>query len=285
MARNNEERSGARQMDAPAPPPMLDPTTTDQAFSFVTPTEFVELPSEGRYYPESHPLHNKTSVEIKYMTAKDEDILTSRALLKKGVALDRLLRNVLVDKSINPNDLLVGDKNAILVATRISGYGEMYNTQLTCPVCLSTSAHDIDLSELKLTTGKQAMEEKGIREEKGQFFVTLPKMKVEVGLRLTTGADEHKMIKTAEKKKKLNIPETPLTDQFRVIIQSVNGSENIGHLNEVINHMPAADSKYLRSVYSEITPNVDMTSEFQCPVCDHEEEVSVPFTAEFFWPM
>ena len=284
MARNNEERSGARNIDAPAPPPMMDPTTTDQAFSFVTPTEFVELPSEGRYYSEGHPLHNKTSVEIKYMTAKDEDILTSRALLKKGIALDRLLKNVLVDKKVNPNDLLVGDKNAILVATRISGYGESYNAQLTCPVCLTNTAHDIDLSELNLTTGKEAMEEYDVRQEDDQFFVTLPKMKVDVGLRMTTGADEQRMMKSTEKKKKLNIPETPLTDQFRLIIKSVNKSENIGHVNEVINHMPATDSKYLRNVYSKITPNIDMSSEFQCPVCDHEEEVAVPFTAEFFWP-
>tara|TARA_R100000008_G_C3581097_1_gene168580 strand:+ start:1087 stop:1944 length:858 start_codon:yes stop_codon:yes gene_type:complete len=284
MARNNEERTGAKSAATPPLPPMVDPTTTDQAFSFVTPTEFVELPSGGRYYPEGHPLHNQSSLEIRYMTAKDEDILTSRALLKKGVALDRLLKNVIVDKRVKPNDLLVGDKNAVLVATRISGYGEDYNTQLTCPMCLSTTAHDIDLSGLKLTDGLEAMEEHEVRHEAGRFFITLPKMKVEVGLKMTTGADEAAMMRSAERKKKMNLPEATLTDQFKAIIESVNSSEDLGHINELINCMPASDSKYLRSVYTKITPNVDMTSEFQCPVCDHEEEVSVPFTAEFFWP-
>tara|TARA_R110000824_G_scaffold77153_4_gene195268 strand:+ start:804 stop:1661 length:858 start_codon:yes stop_codon:yes gene_type:complete len=284
MARNNEDRTGARNMDAPAPPPMMDPTTTDQTFSFVTPTEFVELPSEGRYYPEDHPLHNETSVEIRYMTAKDEDILTSRALLKKGIALDRLLKNVIINKGVNPNNLLIGDKNAVLVATRISGYGEDYNTQLTCPVCLTNTPHNIDLSALKLTNGVDAMNEHNVRHENGRFFASLPKMKVEVGLKMTTGADESAMMRNSERKKKMNLPEATLTDQFKVIIESVNGSDAAHHINELINCMPASDSKYLRNVYSKITPNVDMSSEFQCPVCDHEEEVAVPFTAEFFWP-
>jgi hypothetical protein len=88
-------------------------------FSFVVPTEFIDLPSEGKFYPEGHPLHGQTTLEIKQMTAKEEDLLTSRALLKKGIALDRLLSSVIVNKSIDPNSLLVGDRNAILIATRV----------------------------------------------------------------------------------------------------------------------------------------------------------------------
>ena len=91
--------------------------------AFVAPTEFAQLPSLGQYYPKNHPLHNVESIEIKFMTAKEEDILTSKSLLKKGLTINRLLASVIVDKSINPDDLLVGDRNALLVATRISGYG------------------------------------------------------------------------------------------------------------------------------------------------------------------
>jgi hypothetical protein len=120
---------------------------------FSTPTEFVELPSEGRYYPEDHPLHNESVVEIRHMTAKDEDILTSRALLKKGLALDRFLKNILVDKRIDMDSLYVGDKNAILVGARVTGYGPSYDTQITCPVCATTNKFSFDLDEPDVYSG------------------------------------------------------------------------------------------------------------------------------------
>jgi len=283
MTRNNEERTGASNIDDPAPPPMMD-MSPEQPFSFVTPTEFVDLPSEGKYYPEGHVLHNKDSVEIRYMTAKDEDILTSKSLLKKGIALDRLLRNVIIDKSINPNELVLGDKNAILVATRISGYGPFYNVKVTCPMCLSNSENDINLSELESSNGFESLKKHDVRCEDELFLLTLPKMQVEVGLKITTSADETEMIQKSEKRKKLKLPEAALTEQFKLLIKSVNGSTNPSHINELIDCMPALDSKYLREVYAEVTPNVDMTHDFQCTVCEYEGEVVVPFTAEFFWP-
>ena len=121
MARNRE-RVGAQKINNDPPPQALG-NNEAAPFSFVVPTEFVELPSEGRYYPEGHPLHNQETIEIKHMTAREEDLLTSRALLKKGVALERLLDSVIINKNIRAADLLVGDRNAILIAARISGYG------------------------------------------------------------------------------------------------------------------------------------------------------------------
>ena len=112
-----------------------DRTSPTDTLSFVVPTEFVDLPSAGRFYPPSHPLHNKEHVEIKYMTAKEEDILTSQSLLEKGLALDRLISNLLVNKKINVDSLLVGDKSAILIAARSSGYGADYETDVGCPSC------------------------------------------------------------------------------------------------------------------------------------------------------
>ena len=99
-------------------------------FNWALPTEFVELPSKGRFYPPGHPLHNETTVEIKYMTAKEEDILTDRALLKKGIAIDRVLENLIVDQRVKLDDLLIGDKNAILVKARTTGYGSEYETRV-----------------------------------------------------------------------------------------------------------------------------------------------------------
>ena len=134
MSRNKNRTGGASQPDT-AVPPALSQGAGDGGFSFVVPTEFVELPSEGRFYPESHPLHNQDVIEIKQMTAKEEDILTSQTLLKQGVALDRLLQSLIVDKRINPASLLSGDRSAIIVAARRSGYGSVYESQMNCPSC------------------------------------------------------------------------------------------------------------------------------------------------------
>ena len=110
--RNNQDRLSGLAGEGAAQEPPVQQQQAEQPLQFVTPTEFVELPSAGRFYPEGHALHGAETIEIRHMTAKDEDILTSRSLLKKGVAIDRLLRNVIVDRSIKVDDLLIGDKNA-----------------------------------------------------------------------------------------------------------------------------------------------------------------------------
>ena len=120
--RNNEDRLGTKSIDGDTPPQTRE-AHSGASFSFSTPTEFVELPSGGRFYPQEHPLHGKGEIEIRHMTAKDEDILTSETLIKKGIAVERLLQNVIVDKSIDVASLLVGDKNALVIATRVTGYG------------------------------------------------------------------------------------------------------------------------------------------------------------------
>ena len=123
MSRNKNRLEGHLPEHTEAPP-ALSP------LNFVTPTEFVELPSGGQGYPETHPLHEQETIEIKFMTAKDEDILTSQALLKKGIALDRFLENIVVNKNIDTSSLLIGDKNAVLVAARGSGYGFDYDSEI-----------------------------------------------------------------------------------------------------------------------------------------------------------
>ena len=142
MRRNNEDRI----LKGHKPAPTEDPPQLGNPMDFVTPTQIVELPSKGRY-PENHPLHGKDSIEIKYMTAKDEDILTNRSLLKKGLAIDRLIQNLIKDKSINARSLYVGDRNAIIIYARASAYGEDYNTKLQCPACGEVSKVTFDLSD------------------------------------------------------------------------------------------------------------------------------------------
>ena len=132
MSRNKDRVGGTKRRDT-SPPPQVTQPADGGGFAFVVPTEFVELPSGGRFYADGHPLHGVESIEIRQMTAKEEDILTSRTLLKKGVALDRVIKNIIVDGRVDPDSLLVGDRNAIIVSMRVSGYGNDYTTKVACP--------------------------------------------------------------------------------------------------------------------------------------------------------
>lgn len=114
------------------------------------PTEFVDLPSQGRFYGPKHPLHNVDTIEIRYMTARDEDILSSRTYIQKGIVLDKLIESIVIDKRIKADNLLVGDKNAIVVHARISGYGSEYETEVTCAACGTSQSNVFDLENYKI---------------------------------------------------------------------------------------------------------------------------------------
>ena len=299
MSRNNKDRMGGPQPpdDTPAPAIAAETTTTTPTdttptlgqgsvgLNFVVPTEFVDLPSQGKFYATDHPLHNQETVEIRHMTAREEDILTSRTLLKKGLALDRLIESILVDKRIKADTLLVGDKNSILVTSRIVAYGNEYNTKVTCPSCYSQINFSFDLNNNKVRTAGSADDLEFETTDNGTFKVTLPRTKVVAEMRILNGADEKWLTRQADKKKKMkNATESTLSDQMRLYTVSLNGVTDKRTINDFINHMPAGDSRFLRNAYNKLTPNLDMTQDFSCYECGHEGELEVPFTAEFFWP-
>ena len=261
-------------------PPVEEPS---QGFSFSTPTEFVDLPSRGKYYPEGHSLRDKEQAEIRFMTAKDEDILSSRTLLKNGLAIERLVKNILVDRTIDTDTLLVGDKNAILVASRITGYGDSYEARTMCPSCTTTTNQEYDLSSLSVYYGGE-WGEFDVRQQDESFVVTVPQSKVEVEVRLLTSKDEQHLSKLTESKRKKKLPENNLTDQLKHIIVSVNGHSDGKSITTFVDGMPARDSSYLRKAYEKIVPNIDLSVPFNCSSCGFEQEVSMPFTAACFWP-
>ena len=288
----NDDRLGPKDAilnDSPAPAVAvgteLNNNNNSPAFKWACPTEFVELPSEGQFYPEGHPLHGKDTVEINFMTAKEEDILSSKALLRKGVAIDRMLESLLVDKNLKVGDLVVGDKNALTVAARITGYGPDYNTNVTCPYCSAGAEHTFDLSEVKHKNPAAAIQEYGVEVTPNRTFIfETPMTKAKVECRLMTGADEQALLKAAQRREKHKINTSSLVEQFRTFVVSVNGSTNIDHLTSFITSMPARDSRHIRKVYMAITPNLDMSQTFECEACGQESELEIPLTAEFFWP-
>jgi hypothetical protein len=253
-------------------------------FSFVVPTDFVELPSQGRYYPENHPLHGQQNIEIKQMTAKEEDILTSRTLLRKGIALDRVIQSVILDKRINPDTVLVGDRNAIIVAMRIAGYGSDYTTKVVCPACQTSQEHTFYLHEASIYRGEDS-EGLGVTDNKnGTFDVLLPRTKVTVTFKLLTGQDEKQLLKAMEGARKRKAAEKTITTQLRSMIVAVNGDNSPEAIKYLIDNIPSMDSRHLRLAYRLSTPNVDLTQTFECAECGHEGDMEVPLTAEFFWP-
>ena len=285
MSRNNEDRFKAH---AGAPPPLpleaQEPQAPSPGLNFTIPTEFVELPSKGKFYPPEHPLYNQETVEIRYMTAKEEDILTSPTLLKKNLALDRLLESILLDKNIKVDDLLSGDKNALLVASRVTGYGSNYKANVTCPLCYARQEHEFYLSDVKLNHGDNPGDHGVELTADGTYLITLPKSGVTVETRLMTGKQEKVLANLAQTKKKHKMPESTLMDQLKVMIVSANGVRDNSQINRFINNMPAQDSAHLRSTYEKVVPNVDLSQEFACSECGNEEVIGMPFSAEFFWP-
>jgi hypothetical protein len=282
--RDNEDRLGPL-VSADTPMAQVSVQTTQaMPLSFVAPTEFVELPSKGEFYPDGHPLNGKDKIEIKFMTAKEEDILTSRALIKKGVAIDKMLESLIVDKSIKVDNLLLGDKNALVVAARISGYGASYKTNITCPSCGTNAKHDFDLEKLSIHRCENLEEFGATLASASTFKFILPRTKAEVEVRLLTGKDENELVEIAEKRKKANLPEETSTSQMKSYVVSVNGNKDKNYLKQFIENLPAIDAKSLRLVYRELTPNVDMKQNFVCSACSFEQEMEVPFTVDFFWP-
>jgi hypothetical protein len=220
------------------------------------------------------------------MTAKEEDILTSKALLKEGLALDRMLQNLLVDKTINVVDLVIGDKNALLVGARRTGYGPVYETQVTCPACNVTDEFSFDISDPEINNFEDNIEntQSISLTENNTFVMTLPMTEVVVECRLLTGADELQLAKAAERKARRTKEQSISTDTMRAYIVSVNGDASPMMKEALIQNLPARDARFLRKTYTSVVPNIDLTQVYECPNCTHTADMEVPLGIDFFWP-
>ena len=288
MSDRNEKR---RKQGADLPPltnmssTSMDPAPTGTLLNFSCPTEIVDLPSKGKLYPQGSPLQGLESIEIRHMTAKGEDILTNQSLLRKGVAIDRMLESVILDSNIRVQDLLIGDKNALMYAARITGYGAAYEVVMQCTDCSKKFEHTFDLSrysECYHTPEEQTEAYKFT--SNGTIETTLPKTNFLVEMRVLDGKDEAKLAKAKAMKEKNNILDSSLTDLLKTMVIKVNGVTDRAEINGFIDIMPAMDSKHLRNVYKDATPNVIFKQEAECDHCGYTMESEVPITGDFFWP-
>ena len=241
---------------------------------FNLPTETVELPSKGLLYPEDSPLNSGT-VEMKYMTAKEEDILTNQNYINQGIVIDKLLESLIVDKSVNYNDLLIGDKNAIMIAARILSYGSKY------PVFYLGKEVEVDLTKIDNKPLISEFE----KATKNEFEFKLPQSNNKVTFRILTAGDETAIEEEIKGLQKINKNASPeITTRLKYIITSVNDSRSIGDIRDFVdNYLLATDSRALRNEYSRIMPDIDLTFE-HTNNDGGKERVGIPIGLDFFWP-
>ena len=239
------------------------------------PSEVIDLPSEGKLYPEGHPLKNG-KIEIKYMTAKEEDILTSQNLVKKGLAIDTLLKSLIVTKDVNLDDLILGDKNAVMVAARVLAYGPEYLCSVTNPKTGEVFDHTFNLAECPFNKLPDNVTE-------NKFTVELPLCKKTIEFKILTGKDEMEIEKELKNLKK--IPgqiSRELTTRLKHIIISVDGDNSPAIINNFVENMLARDSLHFRNEIKKVQPDIELKQHIE--VGGETVEVDIPMTVGFFWP-
>jgi len=237
------------------------------------PTETVTLPSKGLLYPESSPL-SKGQIEMKYMTAKEEDILTNQNYIRNGTVIDKLLQSLIVTP-IDYNELLIGDKNAILIAARVLGYGKDYT------INYGGREYTVDLSKLEDKVVDESLFKRGSNE----FAFTLPHSNNNITFKLLTHGDEQKIEAEIKGLQKIN-PNvtTDVTTRLKYIITSVEGKREAKDIRDFVdNYLIAKDSRALRQYYNQVSPDINLKY-----VPEDEdyagEGIDIPISLNFFWP-
>lgn len=244
------------------------------------PTEIISLPSQGKCYPESNPL-SKGTVEIKYMTAKEEEILASQNLVRKGVVIDKLFESIIVDKDVNIDDIVLGDKNAILLATRILGYGPEYKIEVLDSIG--------EKQEVTVDLGKVQTKEidLDLLSSENKYEFTTPHGNNKLEFKILTHGDEKKIdadIKALQRLNKGSVS-AELTTRYRFMILSVDGESDTKAITNFINNkFITRDTKAFREYISKITPDIDMEFEFEDEQTGEVEVRPIPMGVGFFWP-
>jgi hypothetical protein len=244
------------------------------------PSEVISLPSKGWFYPENIPLATG-QLELKPMTAKEEDILTSKNLIQKGVVLDKLLESLIVEKAINPNDMLNCDRNAAFVAIRRMAYGDDYRVNISCPSCGTDNPLVIDLGKMD----NRPFEFEKYAKGQNSFEFVLPVSKKTVTFRLLTKKDEDAIEADLKALQKVSTEITSeITTRLKSVIISLDGNPDKGAIRKFVDEMRAGDSLALRTHIRSTTPDIDMSFDFQCRNCGVERREDVPLGVSFFWP-
>jgi hypothetical protein len=245
------------------------------------PTEVIPLPTKGWFYQENNPLASGT-IEVKQMTAKEEDLLANQELIKKGKVLDKLIESLIVDKSVRIQDILIPDKNAIFISIRRLAYGDDYPVTITCPTCAAANKVTINLSDLAYKQFKFEEHPKG----QNSFTFKLPASGVTITYKLLNQSDEESIDAELAQIKKISKENTAeLTTRLKYLITSIDGNTERATIRRFIeDKLSARDSLALRKHMREHNPDVDMGFDFKCTECNLERRLDMPIGASFLWP-
>lgn len=284
--RNNEDRIPQPQKSNDVPPKQ----EMAKPFEFPAFTDEVELPSKGQFYDESHPLHKVDRTEVFFMSSKEEDILTSETLLKKGLMFDKLISNVIKDKRIQSRSLLDADRAAILISVRKTGLGVEYPVVMPCPSCLTKNNIDSNLdSDVVVNESQKHWNDVGVEkvdDDKFSYTMDMRGFSAEIVFKLMSGIDENELFKNSEQAKKQKGHETNFTDKLKQIVVSVNGNTEKKYVHRFCEVMPYMFAQDLLKVYRSIAPSVKIKTHMDCKNsdCEFSGLVEVPITKNFFWP-
>lgn len=256
---------------------------TKEKFDWEVPIEAVPIPSRGAVYPATSSLCGKDLVEIKAMTAQEEDILSSQALIRQGTVITQLIRSCMIDKSVDVDQMLIGDRNALMISIRITGYGSSYKVDALCPSCSQKSSQDFDLGNLEIKRLKIDPVSKG----ENLFEFKLPVTGKTVQFKFLTGRDENERSTLLDRSKKITGGagiERNITTKLEYHIISVEGISDRNAVSQFVSKMPARDSRSIRKYITENEPGMKMSVDMQCPHCGSVSEVALPIGANFFWP-
>lgn len=263
--------------------PPREVTATPGSLTFEVPVVEVPLPSGGKVYPSDHPLSNKDSVMISAMTAAQENILTNRSLAKKGTLLTQLIQSCLKDRSIPARDMLIGDRNTIMVSLRITGYGADYRVKVDCPECGETTKQEFDLNSLPV----RRLNIEPVTPGTNVFEFMLPMSKARVKFKFLSGADEEEIAVTSNQKKKIGLGAADnemITAGLQQTVISINGVTDRSQIALALPRMPAFDSQALRRYIQDNEPGMQLKGQMHCASCEYVGEVDMPLGASFFWP-
>jgi hypothetical protein len=276
----------SRPASSITPPPAvqqaLSGTTKVEKTESKFPTEVIDLPSKGWFYSQDNPL-SSGQIELKMMTAKEEDILMSQNLIKKGKVLDKLMESLIVDKRIKIDDILICDKNAIFVAMRRLAYGDSYGPLgVDCLECGAKNKVTVDLSTFK----EKEMDFSGFEKGNNRFEFSLPYSKNLITYKLLSQKDDDAISAEIESLKKINKDTgSDVTTRLKHVIVAVDGNDDKAFIRRFVDEgLTSRDSLALRRHMKVNLPDMDMEFDFKCESCGVERRMDTPIEVSFFWP-
>lgn len=277
-------RDNQTQLTAPPSQPIQEQEKQPSFQDFPSSTSILELPSAGQYYPEHHAFHNQKEIEIKFMTAKEEDILTTKHYMKKGIVLDKLIESVLL-QNVSSRSLLESDRLAIIIEARKTGFGSEYRTKCFCKNCQNQTEVEADLEKDLILNEKDVSKNFDVEHvDESLFSYTLDKggLNAAIEFRLLNGHDDNQLFLSSEKQRKNKNVERNFSDRLSQMIVSINGNDDRKYINMAIHRLPLIYAKELQEAYRAVSPSIKIVTDYECDECDFVGSMEVPISLDFF---